>query len=81
MFRMGYLLPIQYTQYQEYQNRIKRVKTNEIRTNSVDRVKRIYLLQKNKLAIATTKHKGSENTAEKVYADLTGIGRNFDERI
>jgi Tfp pilus assembly protein PilE len=78
---MGYLLPIQYTQYQEYQNRIKRVKTNEIRTKSVDRVKRIYLLQKNKLAVAQTKHKVSGNMKEKVYADLTGIGGNFDESI
>jgi hypothetical protein len=80
---MGYLLPIQYTQYQEYQNRIKRVKTNEFRTNSVDQVKRIYLAQKNKFAVHLPKNKVTRNmaVAEKVYADLTGIGRNFDESI
>jgi Tol biopolymer transport system component len=78
---MGYLLPVHYTQYQEYQNRIKQVKTNEIRTKSVDRVKRIDLSQKNKLTVAQTKHKVTGNMAEKVYADLTGIGGNFDERI
>jgi hypothetical protein len=80
---MGYLLPVHYTQYQEYQNRIKRVKTNEFRTNSVDRVKRIYLAQKNKFAVHHPKNKVTRNmaVAEKVYADLTGIGRNFDESI
>jgi hypothetical protein len=80
---MGYLLPIQYTQYQEYQNRIKRVKTNEIRTNSVDRVKRIYLSQETKLAVYHSKHKVTRNKAmaDKVYADITGIGGNFDEKI
>lgn len=80
---MGYLLPVHYTQYQEYQNRIKPLKTNEIRTKSVDRVKRIYLLQKNKFVGHHPKNKvtGNMARAEKVYADLTGIGGNFDVRI
>jgi hypothetical protein len=46
-------------------------------------VKRIYLAQKNKFAVYHPKNKVTRNiaVAEKVYADLTGIGRNFDESI
>jgi hypothetical protein len=77
---MGYLLPVHYTQYQEYQNRIKGVKTNDIRTARVERVKRIYLSERNKLAVPPTKNKSTGNKADKVYADLTGIGGSFDEK-
>jgi hypothetical protein len=77
---MGYLLPVHYTQYQEYQNRIKPLKTNDLRTVRVDRVKPIYLSERNKLAVHHTKNKGNGNMAEKVYADMTGIGGNFDEK-
>ena len=77
---MGYLLPVHYTQYQEYQNRIKGVKTNDNRIFRVDPVKRVYLSERNKLAVYHTKNKGTGNVAEKVYADMTGIGGNFDEK-
>jgi hypothetical protein len=77
---MGYLLPVHYTQYQEYQNRIKPVMTNDLRTVRVDRVKRIDLSERNKSAVQNAKNKGAGYTSEKVYACLTGIGGNFDAR-
>jgi hypothetical protein len=81
---MGYLLPVHYTQYQEYQNRMKRVKTNDIRQSKVERVKRIYLsqFQNNNLAQHNTRNnKDPGKRTEQVNADLTGIGGNIDERI
>lgn len=66
---MGYLLPIQFTQYQEYQNRIKGVKSNYRETTKVERIKRVYRSQKECAADG------------KAYADFMGIGSNFDEKI
>lgn len=83
---MGYLPPVQYTQYQEYQNRIKSVKSSYSRTVRIDKLNRIYLSQPdpqlNKKVPARLKHrKHPEKSAEKVYADITGIGGNFNDRI
>lgn len=77
---MGYLLPVHYTQYQDYQNRIKPVKTNDLRTVRVNRGKRIDLSGKNKSAVQNAKNKDTGDLSEKVYASLTGIGGNFEAR-
>jgi len=83
---MGYIPPVQPNQYQEYQNRIKAVKSSYSRTVRVDKLKRAYLslleIPINKKISAKSKHtKQTEINAEKVYASLTGIGGNVNERI
>ncbi|MCQ6280940.1 hypothetical protein [Bacillus sp. EB600] len=83
---MGYIPPVQPNQYQEYQNRIRAVKSSYSRTVRVDKLKRAYLFQLevpiNKKVSPKSKHtKQPERDAEKVYAFLTGIGGNVNERI
>ena len=80
---MGYLLPIQYFQYQDYQNRIKPVRTNDRQTARVDRVRRVYLSQNKNLNMKPQiiSSQQAEKNNEKVYAELTGVGTRFDVRI
>jgi hypothetical protein len=86
---MSYILPVGLDQYRQYQERIKGVKSNYNRTTSVDKVKRAYLFS----IQAILKEKTPSNhasfhekeklqrgkSAERVYAELTGIGGNFNE--
>jgi hypothetical protein len=86
---MGYILPVGFEQYYQYQNRIKGVKSNYNRPTSVEKVKKAYLFS----IQAVLKERTSSNQAsfheqlrkqpgkdiERVYAELTGIGGNFNE--
>lgn len=77
---MGYLLPVYFTQYQEYQNRIKPVKPNE--HPKVESIKRIYLSQQNNLLQSKAKQrKKTVNSAQQVYAEITGVGGKFNAKI
>jgi hypothetical protein len=83
---MGYILPVQYTQYQEYQNRIKGVKSSYSRTARIDKLKRTYLSQlqipiNKNIQAKINRSKQPAKSADKVYAALTGIGRNFNENV
>jgi hypothetical protein len=82
-FWMSYLLPLPYTQYQDYQNRIKGVKYNYRRTMSVDKVKRLSLSPylNRKTAVNHTKNYKPGRRLEKVYAGITGIGGRFDAKV
>lgn len=86
---MGYILPVGFDQYQQYQKRIKGVKSNYNRPTSVEKVKKAYLFRIH----AVLKEKAPSNQAafheqprnqpgkdvDRVYAELTGIGGNFNE--
>ncbi len=86
---MSYILPIGFDQYQQYQNRVKGIKSDDIRPAIVEKVKKAYLFSiqavlKEKAPSNHTflmdqrrKHPGKE--AEILYAQLTGIGGNFNE--
>lgn len=83
---MGYILPLTFYQYQHYQDRIKGVNIDSYRTSGIDRVKKAYLVKANSFskekeqeAKGTRKQSGSG--ADKVFAQITGIGRVVDERI
>lgn len=83
---MGYILPINHYQYQEYQNRIKGIKINNKRTIGIARVKRAYLFTaessfNRKYANGSRPRKQSKSSANQVYAQMTGIGRLYDACI
>lgn len=86
VLRMGYILPVHGIQYEQYQNRIKGIKINNDRIFRVEKVKRAYLFQveaREKETIPDNKNTEirKEKGADRIYAEVTGIGQNFNERI
>lgn len=83
---MGYILPINFYQYQHYHERIKGVKIDKFRTTGLERVKKAYLFRldpssEGKYPSGKRSRRNQENNADKVYAQLTGIGGNINECV
>lgn len=86
---MSYILPVGFEQYQQYQNRVKGIKSNDCRPASVERVKKAYLFSiqavlkdnapsNHSFRMEQQRRKSPGKEAEIVYAQLTGIGGIFN---
>lgn len=91
---MGYILPIQFDQYAQYQNRIEGKLKKPLRRTQVDRVKQAYLdpmnlaIKKEPVPYYFRKQPNDRKPTvqpgqkrKRIYAEITGIGRLFDEKI
>ena len=93
---MGYILPIENYQYQQYHNRVtqperdpypvERLYPTQLDmayekqfTNRDDYVSDSDKPEKKKQGIVVTNH--TTSSAEKVYAEMTGIGRNINKTV
>lgn len=82
---MGYLLPIHFNQYDQYQNRIMGSKPF-LQTERIEKVKAAYLFQmdptvKDHFSFSKRQNKRQVTNSEKIYAEITGIGKLFNKII
>lgn len=87
---MGYILPIQFDQYAQYHNRVESKGEKPVQKLQIEKVKNAYLAPvkltiKNKTTLPAYFYRKNrpctEQTAARVYAEITGIGRLLDVRI
>ncbi|GGM24628.1 hypothetical protein GCM10011351_07960 [Paraliobacillus quinghaiensis] len=93
---MGYILPIENYQYQQYQNRVTQPQRDPYpierlypaqldmayekqSTNEDDYITDSDKPEKKKQRLAMTNH--TTSSAEKVYAEMTGIGRTINKTV
>ncbi|MGD6941387.1 hypothetical protein ACQCT6_05090 [Cytobacillus gottheilii] len=89
---MGYILPINHTQYQQYAERDLKVKPDPFRFQRVEKVhNHLETFDENENlgrqeVFSTSKNEKSKNPvphekAERLYSELTGKGRFFNEVV
>lgn len=81
---MSYILPVQFDQYTQYQNRVDRKTKKAVTAVQMNKVRKAYLLPldfsapKQTTSYYKKQTKQQNKPADKVYADITGIGRLFN---
>ncbi|MGG5253225.1 hypothetical protein ACQYAD_06995 [Neobacillus sp. SM06] len=84
---MGYILPISFESYQQYSLRDMREDINPFRADQIGRTGKASLFQTNTLPVHKTslelkkKVEPVNGSIDKMYAELTGIGRRFDRKV
>lgn len=84
---MGYVLPISHYQYNDYKNRVIQDKLDPFYIESPykiilpSRYQDILHEQPQQSSINTKHHHPKHDEVEKVYANLTGKGQYFSERV
>lgn len=81
---MSYILPVQFDQYSQYQNRVGGKPKKTVTAVQMDKVRKAYLLpldlsyQKQTTPDYKKQTKQQNHPADKVYAEITGVGRLFN---